>query len=293
MSRRLEVRERVRAHAKVNLSLEVGSRRPDGFHTYESWATSIGLADLLDFEIREGPGERRVVVSTGLHDTLVGRALELGGAAAGRDLCWKVRIEKQVPAGAGLGGGSADAAAALTAVSAPLGLGPARDEIARELGTDVPFCLTGGCARLHGRGECVDMKEPLPPIGILVAVPPVELSTGAVFRAFDELGGPSRTERRGVEPPALLARVLPTCSFRNDLEPAAVAVEPSLARWKAHIEDAAARPALMTGSGSGFVCLADRPAVFDESVLAALHTSGIRAWVTTPVSAGLVFEPLG
>ncbi|MCC7078833.1 MAG: 4-(cytidine 5'-diphospho)-2-C-methyl-D-erythritol kinase [Acidimicrobiia bacterium] len=291
MSGDLDVRSRIRAHAKVNLSLEIGARRPDGFHAYESWATSIGLADTLDFEIREGVGARRVSVSTGLADTLVGRTLELVGTTVGRDLRWDVNIEKVIPAGAGLGGGSADAAAALAAVAVPLDLGPTRDEIARALGTDIPFCLSGGCARLHGRGELVDTTEPLPPIGILVAVPPVELSTREVFRAFDTLGGTGRRDRRGVEPPALLARVLPACSFRNDLEPAALAVEPGLARWKARIEDAAARPALMTGSGSGFVCLADRPAVFDESVLAALHAAGVLAWVTTPVATGLVFEP--
>lgn len=282
-----QLRWRVEANAKVNLSLDVGPRGEDGYHPYVSWATSIGLADVIELEVSTSSGKRSVVVSTGLEDTLVGLALDLAARAAGVELSWRAQVEKRIPPGSGLGGGSADAAAALVAVAEPLGIAEQIEEVAREIGTDVPFCVRGGCARLHGRGELVDAYPPLPPVGILVAVPPVEVSTAEVFAAFDELP-PNPGGACGVVPPAVLARRLPDCSFRNDLEAAALRIVPELADWKTEIEGVAGHPALMTGSGSAFVCLADRPATFDPSVVARLRAEGIRTWVTTPVPRGAV-----
>src|SRR5439155_19405182 len=130
---------------------------------------------------------------------LVRRALAAVGRAA------HVRLRKRIPAGAGLGGGSSDAAAVLRwAGSTDLAL-------AASLGADVPFCLVGGRARVRGIGEDV---EPLPPLELAFTLltPPVHCSTAAVYRAWDDLGGP-------------------TADGPNDLEPAALVVAPQLAGW--------------------------------------------------------------
>ena len=119
-----------------------------------------------------------------------------GAAAAGRGAA--VHVDKQIPHGGGLGGGSADAAAVLRWA----GIDDLRPSAA-ELGADVPFCLVGGRARVSGIGEVV---EPLPrrAATVTLVVPPLHVSTPAVYRAWDELGGPSRRRRNDLEPAALV-----------------------------------------------------------------------------------------
>lgn len=271
------------AYAKVNLCLEVGLERDDGYHAYESLATSVGLADTLTLATT-GHGERRVrtKTSTGIDDTLASRAAEAVLDAAGADVSVSIHVDKQIPPGSGLGGGSADAAASLVATAEMVGADVPLSEIAVELGTDVPFCLVGGFARLRGRGELVEPLDPLPAFGVLIAVPPVRTSTAAVFAAYDHVGAvpdPARV-------PAWLAELLPGCSFRNDLERAAFQVEPGLSSWKSIIEEAVGSTAFMTGSGSGFVCYAPDAAALGDAVV-ALHHEGIAAWATEPVPHGV------
>ena len=164
----------------------------------------------------------------------------------------RMTLRKKIPAGAGLGGGSADAAAAMGAVRRMLELELSDAEmleIGAELGSDVPFCLTGGAAWIRGRGELlepVDLPAGLP---YLVAIPPFRLSTPAVYAAWDELGGP-RTRRR-VPAFGPVAALLPELS--NDLEPAAEAVEPRLVEFRETLERLVGVPALLAGSGSAYV----------------------------------------
>jgi 4-diphosphocytidyl-2-C-methyl-D-erythritol kinase len=149
---------------------------------------------------------------------LIPRAL----AAVGRTA--HVHVEKRIPIGAGLGGGSADAAAVLRWAGCD---DPA---IAVSLGADVPFCVVGGRARVTGIGEIV---EPLAfqPREFTLFTPPLLVSTAAVYRRWDDLGGP-------------------TADGPNDLEPAALAVEPELAFWRDHLGDATGRTPQLAGSGS-------------------------------------------
>jgi 4-diphosphocytidyl-2-C-methyl-D-erythritol kinase len=135
-----------------------------------------------------------------------------------------VRLTKRIPAGAGLGGGSADAAAVLRwAGCDDLGL-------AASLGADVPFCLVGGRARVTGVGEVL---APLPPIArtFTLLTPPFGVSTPAVYRTWDELGGP-------------------TGDGPNDLEPAALVVEPRLVEWRDRLAAATGAAPVLAGSGS-------------------------------------------
>jgi len=209
---------RGRALAKLTLTLRVVGLRDDGYHLLDAEMVTIDYADEL--EIREGDG-LEVVGGEGIpsdDSNLVRRAL----AAAGRKA--HVRLYKRIPAGAGLGGGSADAAAVLRWA------GVTDPAVAVSLGADVPFCVVGGRARVTGIGETV---EPLPfqQRAFTLLTPPFGVPTAAVYRAWDELG-------------ALAA------DGPNDLEPAALAVEPRLAEWRDRLADLTGQTPILAGSGS-------------------------------------------
>jgi 4-diphosphocytidyl-2-C-methyl-D-erythritol kinase len=270
--------------AKLTLSLRVLGRRPDGYHELEALTVSIGQPrDTLTVEPAAGPG-----ITLTLHDAepevpngsenLAARAAAAALDAARRpDAGVRLALRKGIPAGAGLGGGSADAAAALLAVRAALEL-PLDDaalyDLAAALGADVPFCLAGGTAWMRGRGERL---EPLPPIvglPLLVAVPPFRLATPAVYAAWDALGGPRA--QRSVPAPGPAA---PAAVFANDLEPAAEDVEPRLRGFRERLEAAAGSPALLAGSGSAYVV-----PVADATGLARL-AARVEAEIDLPVTA--------
>lgn len=213
--------EVVRAPAKLTLSLRVTGVRADGYHLLDAEMVTLDLADEL--EISEGDGLEVVsdarAVPAG-EDNLVRRAL----VAAGRKAF--VRLHKHIPAGAGLGGGSADAAAVLRWA------GCDDPHLAAGLGADVPFCLVGGRARVTGVGEEI---HPLPfdevrgrPYTLLT--PPLHVSTVEVYRQWDRMGGPSG-------------------AGANDLEPAAVAAVPELAVWRDRLGDATGETPALAGSG--------------------------------------------
>jgi len=210
----------VEAQAKLTVSLRITGRRPDGFHLLDAEMVSLDLADTLTFEGGDGLHVSGAAPA-GVPDddtNLVQRALALVGRRA------RVRIDKRIPAGAGLGGGSADAAAVLrwAGVDDPA--------VAVRLGADVPFCLRGGRARVFGVGEILEPLTPQPRVFTL-SMPPFGCSTAAVYAAWDELGGPSGPRS-------------------NDLEPAALAVEPRLAAWRDRLGDATGRQPNLAGSGS-------------------------------------------
>ena len=219
----------VLAPAKLTVSLRVTGVRADGYHEIDAEMVALDLAD----ELLLGPGDSlEVVGATGLtvpadDDNLVRRALRAVGRTA------SVRLTKRIPAGAGLGGGSADAAAVLRWAGC--------DDlaVAAGLGADVPFCLVGGRARVTGIG---DVLVPLPPEDrtFTLLTPPFGVSTPAVYRAWDELGGP-----RSDGP--------------NDLEPAALAVEPRLGGWRDRLAEATGRPPVLAGSGSTWFVDGDFP----------------------------------
>jgi 4-diphosphocytidyl-2-C-methyl-D-erythritol kinase len=209
----------VRALAKLTLSLRVTGVRGDGYHELDAEMVTIDLADELTFE--EGDGlevSGPAAAGVPVEGNLVQRAL----AAAGRRA--RVRLHKVIPPGAGLGGGSADAAAVLRWAGVD-DLG-----VAGSLGADVPFCLVGGRARVRGVGEVV---EPLPEEDrvFTLLVPPLHVSTPAVYAAWDRLGGS-------------------TSEGPNDLEPAALAVEPRLAATRDELAARTGRVPLLAGSGA-------------------------------------------
>jgi 4-diphosphocytidyl-2-C-methyl-D-erythritol kinase len=180
----------VPARAKLNLDLEVLSRGDDGFHQIRTRIQSVALHDLLELEPAEG---RTTLETTGLaltegKDNSVLKAHAALERATGRELPTHFRLHKRIPSGAGLGGASSDAAAALRGLKTIYKLNADLEEIAAAVGTDVPFFLNGGTALAEGRGERLTR---LPPEAgwFAIAWPGIELLTSAVYRAWDEVKG--------------------------------------------------------------------------------------------------------
>ncbi len=238
---------RAAAHAKVNLSLLVGAPDRDGYHPLRSLALSVAWADRLTLSFADDDEMTVAGDAPEGEANLAWRALAAVRDRLGTSRSAHLDIVKAIPSAAGLGGGSADAAAALVLASDLYGAPESTAaSLAPDLGADVPFCLVGGMARLEGRGERVQ-PQPLPSdFALALAVPPLHLSTAAVYAAWDRLEGP--------EGPALETRRLPPslrgeASLRNDLYPAAVALAPDLADWRAELSGLWDRPVAMTGSG--------------------------------------------
>jgi 4-diphosphocytidyl-2-C-methyl-D-erythritol kinase len=253
-------RARATAYAKVTLSLRVLGRRDDGYHDIEALVVSVGDPhDVLEVEAVPHPGGVSFLVEGEVADVptgpanlamRAGEAVMLRAGRSGHGV--RMTLRKKIPAGAGLGGGSADAAAAMEAVRRMLDLELSDAEmleIGAEIGSDVPFCLTGGAAWIRGRGEQLEPVEL--PVGVpyLLAIPPFRLSTPTVYAAWDDLGGPR--SRRLVPGFGAVATLLPELS--NDLEPAAEAVEPRLVEFREALERIVGVPALLAGSGSAYV----------------------------------------
>lgn len=210
----------VSAPAKLTRSLRLVGVRADGYHLIDAEMVSLDLTDTLTIDpagaglVLRGAGDDVPVGD----DNLVVRALRASGRTA------HVTVDKRIPSGAGLGGGSTDAAAVLRWA------GVTDLDLAASIGADVAFCVVGGRARVRGIGERV---EPLPfePLTFTLLTPPVHCSTPAVYRAWDELGAPA-------------------ADGPNDLEPAALRVTPELARWRDRLGDATGQTPVLAGSGS-------------------------------------------
>ena len=215
------------AYAKLTLTLAVTGVRADGFHLIDAHMVSLEIADSIIITEADttsisvtGPYAQGVPTD---HTNIVHAALQLANRTA------HVAIEKNIPHGGGLGGGSTDAAAVLrwanfTDVAA-----------SATVGADVAFCLSGGSARVRGIGE---ISEPLASVDtpITLFIPPIQVSTPSVYRAWDHLGGPSGDNG-------------------NDLEPAALHAYPELQTWRNTIESAIGIRPKLAGSGATWFVL--------------------------------------
>jgi len=229
------------APAKVNLFLHVAPPRPDGFHPLCSLVTFADVGDALrletgpamDFRI-EGPFGAGLPTDA---DNLIVRARDAALAAlADAPRPFALTLDKQLPIASGVGGGSADAAAALRLILDTLGRAPTSEEsariaeIAEALGSDVPMCLAGRPSIAEGRGEILSAPPAFPDLDAVLVNCRVASPTGPVYRAYDAAGAPGGDERPPW-PPAL-ANVREVADFlattRNDLEPPAVALAPRI-----------------------------------------------------------------
>ena len=250
---------RVAAFAKLNLSLAVRFRRQDGFHEIESLVQTIDLADSIEIDVAPGDSIR---VENSLRDiqgpdlALRAASALLGAKPARRQL--SIRVAKAIPAGAGLGGGSSDAAAVLAEldrlIPPPLALGRLH-EIAAQIGSDVPLFLLGGRVHVGGRGERVARVAGAPSEHYVVVVPPVHCPTAEIYAAWTAPAEPTSTG---------------LALGRNDLLAAALSVRPALQRYHDAVTRSDASYAGMSGSGSSFY------AAFDDAASALRCAESLR-----------------
>jgi 4-diphosphocytidyl-2-C-methyl-D-erythritol kinase len=271
------------APAKVNLVLHVGPRRADGLHELCSIFASLELADELTFEPAAGAREDEIICPGVRGPNLVAAALvafRTAGQGAEDLPPLKVTIDKRIPVAAGLGGGSADAAAALRAANelAPRPLDrPALYSIARDLGADVPSQLEPRHALVTGAGENVEPLD-LPDMTLVLAPAKQGLSTKDVYAEADRRPStrahldPESLRRLASAPLATLAK-----RMENDLQAAALSLRPELATTLAKLDDAGALATLVSGSGPTVV------GVFADAAEAAAAIAGLQDPIVTPL----------
>ncbi|HEX6791624.1 MAG TPA: 4-(cytidine 5'-diphospho)-2-C-methyl-D-erythritol kinase [Candidatus Krumholzibacteria bacterium] len=261
------MRLHVTTRAKVNLSLEVIRRRDDGYHEIETILQCVDLADSIDLELT---ADGRVEIECTVPDiptnetNLCHRALVAMRPLAGPSLGARMRIEKRIPAGAGLGGGSSNAAGILMAVRHGLKLDipdQRLEKIAASIGSDVPFFLHGGTMLGRGRGELLAPLEPLKSGWFLIVKPDVSISTQWVYsqQTFGLTSHRTRLNLRTAN--SVLARFprggLP---FRNALEAAVLPAYPEVARLVEELLSEHPCFASMTGSGSAVYAIFEQEA---------------------------------
>jgi 4-diphosphocytidyl-2-C-methyl-D-erythritol kinase len=277
--RREEFTRTVRAPAKLNLYLEVFGRRGDGFHELVTLMVPVRLWDSVTMRVTPAadhhPGDIRLRVRSCLParspplaagsvptgaQNLVVRALELlrerSGCAKGAELT----LIKRIPSAAGLGGGSSDAAAALRLGNQLWQLGWSQGRLAKlaaELGSDVPYFLSGGAAICRGRGERVDRLPGVPPLHFVLAKPPEGLSTADVYRALDVL--PEHSPRSAASSLENLTTALRRGRLadlgrymRNRLQAAAESLLPWIGRARALFDELDCHAHQLSGSGTAY-----------------------------------------
>jgi 4-diphosphocytidyl-2-C-methyl-D-erythritol kinase len=264
-----------RACAKINLFLRVTGRRGDGYHELDSIFLPLSLADEIRLEIRAADEP-----SVSLHCNLteLARTKDNLAARAARsfmnefDLVADVSIDlkKHIPVGAGLGGGSSDAATVLCMMAAAAQL--ADDDaagrlgrIALTLGADVPFFLDPQPSRVTGIGERIAAVEGVPSMPIVIAVPPFEVSTAAIFRALEAAGWSGAAPDEHLE--AIVRGEISPELLVNDLAAVAIAQFPEIRRLKGLLEDSGARAAQMSGSGGAVFGVFDSAEEADSAAI--------------------------
>jgi 4-diphosphocytidyl-2-C-methyl-D-erythritol kinase len=250
---------KLHAPAKINLTLEVLQRRPDGYHALRSLMVPLAFGDTLTLEAAGAFSFSCNDASLETDDNLVVRAARAVTDEPGV----AIRLEKRVPMQAGLGGGSSDAAAVLVAAMEGALGNVALDwmSVARGLGSDVPFFLCGTGALVEGTGERVTAVGSLPPWHVLIVKPPVGVSTAAAYAALDEMERPSRPRSSSVTLQAVDA--LQRADFadverllENDFHAVIGASSPEVALTIEALRAAGATRPLLCGSGSAVFTLA-------------------------------------
>ena len=280
---------KIEAYAKVNFTLEVFGKRVDGYHALRSVVMPISLADTLEID-----EDLELSSDTGYPDDLILKAAKTLRAAVppdGRVRGARIRVTKRIPVGGGLGGGSADAAAALVALNDLWALGLSRDELAMlgaQVGSDVPALVLGGPVIMEGRGEKVTPLNPntqtpehpntIPSFHLVLANPGVFSSTKEVYarckaRLPDD-GAILYNMRKALESGDCEAVA---AAMMNDLQSPAVELHPEIAEALAALEAAGATGVTMSGSGSTVFGLVPSEARGRE-IAALLNAKGLKAW---------------
>ena len=248
----------VRAPAKINLTLHVGPRLDTGYHDVRTLMQTVGLVDTLTITPRKGPFalQTRTPGVPADQSNLVWRAAEILWRSAGREGAARdahVRLTKEIPAAAGLGGGSSDAAAALVGLNRVWDLrhSPRQlSELASALGSDVPFFLVGGTALGVGRGDELYPLEDITAFGVLLIKPSFGVSTADAYRWCDDDRASRTPDERGARRPLDLGWDSGPIALANDLEGPVARRHPAIREMVDACYREGAAAAAMTGSGS-------------------------------------------
>ena len=275
---------KAKAFAKVNLTLEVFPRSADGYHPLRGVFQSVSLFDEVSIE---SASDDTISIDGGDapddETNLAWKALDAARRHARIVSPLALRIRKRIPSGAGLGGGSADAAAALGMMADRFGLDKDQtQELAEALGSDVPFSLVGGTRLVEGRGQRLRPFEQLGSFALGIVVPPFSLATPAVFSEWDRLDCPLGHNMDNRFLPPLLRDGPP---IRNDLFPAAVSLDQRVGEWCDEISKIWNTGVAMTGSGSALFALFS---TLDEarSAVASIDIPTRATEAVEPVSMG-------
>jgi 4-diphosphocytidyl-2-C-methyl-D-erythritol kinase len=282
---------RLKARAKINWSLDILTKRDDGYHTMDMLMSSVELADELTFD--EADVLTLTIVGNDAltsADNLVLKAAATLVRETGCAHGAAITLTKRVPVGAGMGGGSADAAAALLGLNCLWGTELSQERllaIGLTLGADVPFTLTGGLARVGGIGEAITPLFPPPSWPLVIVQPCQALWTREVFAAYDVLPA-IRHPSTGAAQAALLASDLPAFAVNagNVLQQVVEGARPQIPEAVAALEACGATYASMTGSGSAVYGVFTR----DTDAQAAyrlLHKRWRRCWLTRTCERGV------
>lgn len=262
------------AYAKVNLTLQVRPRDSSGLHPLRSLVQSIDLCDEVGLAALDDEDRLAVdgvdPVEAGV-ENLVWSAVVATRRRLDVERPVTAQLLKRIPVAAGLGGGSADAAAALVLAAGLFGGSRADvDELAPGLGADVPFCVAGGTLWMEGHGERLEPASVEAGYHMAIAVAPFTIDTAEVYRRWDEMEGPAGPGIDGGTLPPALREVAPLV---NDLVPAARSMRPELGDFEAMVRRAWGQPAIMSGSGPSLVGFF---ATADEAAGAAAAIEGAR-----------------
>lgn len=240
------------APAKINLGLQVTGRRPDGYHELVTVMQTLELADEVSVEAAPTVSGRPSLPGLAPEDDLALRAAHLLRRTLGVTSGARVSVEKRIPAAAGLGGGSSDAAAVLAALNQlwKAGVDHARlSQIAAELGSDVPFLVRGGTALATGRGEHLKDLPPAPMRHVVLVRPDSPLATADVYAGLRPSEWSDGKRTMGLAR-ALADGELCEDLMCNDLAPAAIRLTPVVGDILDELRAAGAHPVLMAGSGA-------------------------------------------
>ena len=251
------------AYAKVNLTLDVLGKRPDGYHDLQSVMQTISLRDDIEIDIGTGKPWKLLCSREDIpcdERNLAWKAAKVYCEAMNKDPNGlEIRITKRIPSQAGLGGGSADAAAVLRALNEhygnPLSV-MALAELGAQVGSDVPFCVVGGTAMVEGRGERIRMLPAMPDCVFVVCKPDFSISTPELFKKIDEKAIAKRPDNRAMESAILagdLGRVAE--NFCNVFDPVVTEEHLELNYIKSIFNSYGSVGQQMTGSGSAVFCV--------------------------------------
>ena len=245
----------VEANAKINLTLDILGKRPDGFHEVAMVMQTIGLHDTLVMEKTERDIELSINVPWLKADekNLAWRAAELMRQEYGIEGGVRIELTKRIPVAAGLAGGSADAAAVLKGMNALYGLQLDEEklcELGARLGSDIPFCIMGGTMLATGRGEVLTRLSDMPETWVVLAKPRISVSTAWAYQNYDEQGAERHPDNEAIKQAIARGNRKAVAGLLcNVLESVTIKKYDVIAEYKQMMLDKGAMASMMSGSG--------------------------------------------